>query len=142
MAQVATLYISSSLEDVPPATVSGKQAFIVTVISLSNCAGRLIVGSAAEKVQKSYGLHRPVWLILAASTFLFGSLSARAAAVPDDLVLPSMLFGVAYGSFFGLAPVSAAFNPYVLMHDKSTHLFVVDMKVLVADFFGLPHFST
>lgn len=142
--QVTTLFASSSSEEVPPASITSKQAYFVTAISLSNCFGRIAFGAAAEKVQKSaLRINRPAWLILSAGCLLMGQLSAKWARSPDDLLLPSLLNGMAYGSFFGLSPVSKQLTLLCVWTRLAKMLTLgTCFQVLIVDYFGLKHFST
>lgn len=93
--QVTTLYASSEDGATTASVISAAQAYYVTAISLSNCLGRIAFGAASEKVQTSWRINRTVWLFVAAVCLLIGQTTAKSAKSPDDLMMPSILNGMA-----------------------------------------------
>lgn len=102
--------LASPNED--PKSVARSQAHLVALLSVFNCAGRLLVGFLAD----TFTHHAPErvrfariwWLVATASGFAVSQVLAGQAERVEGLgglALPTAVLGLAYGSLFGNMPV-------------------------------------
>ncbi|KAJ9107002.1 hypothetical protein QFC19_002870 [Naganishia cerealis] len=88
-----------------PREVAKVQARQVSVISIWNCLGRIIMGLVSDFAKTRYGVNR-VWFTLAiALLFLASQLSVQMTTDMYALSLVSALLGSAYGMLFALLPI-------------------------------------
>ncbi|WVQ75306.1 hypothetical protein IAR50_004922 [Cryptococcus sp. DSM 104548] len=97
--------------------ISGWQAKQVGLVSLWNCAGRLIGGIYSDYIKTHHQVRRIWSLPLVSLIFILSQLSALSTSSPSLLWLTSSLLGLAYGSLFNVMPM------------------------LVLEWFGMRHFS-
>ncbi|GAA6032830.1 hypothetical protein JCM8097_000817 [Rhodosporidiobolus ruineniae] len=93
-------------------SVAASQAYLVSLLSLMNCAGRLTVGFSSDLSTHHAPLKlrfaRIWWIVITALLFVLSQLLAsqvdRITGV-RGLALPTVLTGFAYGFLFGSTPV-------------------------------------
>ncbi|KAG9105291.1 hypothetical protein FRC07_009422, partial [Ceratobasidium sp. 392] len=95
-----------------------KQTAQVSIISIANSAGRILIGLSADYGKNAYNAPRSYFLVLVSSVAILSQLVLMNAEIPEHLWMTSTLLGLAYGATFGLCPV------------------------LVIEWFGLAHFSS
>ncbi|KAG8679035.1 hypothetical protein FRC09_019311, partial [Ceratobasidium sp. 395] len=84
-----------------------RQTAQVSVISIANSAGRLLIGLGADYGRNAYDAPRSYFLILVSLVAILSQLVLMNAEIPDHLWMTSSLLGLAYGATFGLCPVLA-----------------------------------
>ncbi|EUC66581.1 MFS general substrate transporter [Rhizoctonia solani AG-3 Rhs1AP] len=82
-----------------------RQAAQVSIISLANAAGRLLIGFGADHGKNKYDAPRSYFLVVTAIVAIASQVSLMYAEIPDHLWMTSGLLGLAYGATFGLCPV-------------------------------------
>jgi len=101
------------------------QAAQVSIVSVMNCLGRLLIGACdanrlitfrtscnrmllsgviADHGKHSLGVRRCFWLIPISLLFIISQIIARNTTTPDTLWLSSACIGASYGAMFSLAP--------------------------------------
>ncbi|KAJ7618509.1 major facilitator superfamily domain-containing protein [Roridomyces roridus] len=93
------------------------QAAQVSLISIMNFSGRIVIGVLSDNLKNRFGLPRSYSAILVSTLFFFSQLLAAQIGDVQSLWKASMLVGFSYGTIFGLWPT------------------------LCIEFFGLSHFS-
>ncbi|KAJ7647252.1 major facilitator superfamily domain-containing protein [Roridomyces roridus] len=93
------------------------QAAQVSVISIMNFSGRIVIGVLSDNLKNRFGLPRSYSTIFVSTLFFFSQLLATQISDVQDLWKASMLVGFSYGTIFGLWPT------------------------VCIEFFGLSHFS-
>ncbi|KAJ7070365.1 major facilitator superfamily domain-containing protein [Mycena belliarum] len=96
---------------------SRSQATQVSMISIMNFFGRILIGLISDSVKNRFGLPRSYSLVLVSTLFFFSQLLAAQITDVTDLWKASLLVGLSYGTIFGLFPT------------------------VCIEFFGLSHFS-
>ncbi|KAL1741130.1 major facilitator superfamily domain-containing protein [Schizophyllum fasciatum] len=86
------------------AVASALQATQVSILSLMNCAGRVVTGLASDFVKTRMGRVRSVLLIAIASCFLISQIMAANIDDPASLWMATAALGFSYGSLFGVMP--------------------------------------
>ncbi|KAJ9114715.1 hypothetical protein QFC22_005591 [Naganishia vaughanmartiniae] len=90
---------------VDPIQVAKVQATQVSVVSIWNCLGRIMMGLVSDFAKTRYGIDR-VWFIpTIALLFLASQLSAQMTQDMFTLSRVSGLLGTAYGMLFALLPI-------------------------------------
>ncbi|CAE7230296.1 unnamed protein product [Rhizoctonia solani] len=84
---------------------SERQAAQVSIISLANAAGRLLIGLGADHGKNKYDAPRSYFLVVTAIVAIASQVTLMYAEIPDHLWMTSGLLGLAYGATFGLCPV-------------------------------------
>ncbi|OCF33961.1 hypothetical protein I316_04307 [Kwoniella heveanensis BCC8398] len=97
--------------------VSGWQAKQVGLVSIWNCAGRIIGGVVSDFGKTKYHISRIWFLPVVAILFIISQVSALETTRVQSLWMVSSLLGLAYGSLFNVLPM------------------------LVLEWFGMRHFS-
>ncbi|KAG9095268.1 hypothetical protein FS749_010777 [Ceratobasidium sp. UAMH 11750] len=95
-----------------------RQATQVSIISIANSAGRLLIGLSADHGKNVYDAPRSYFLVLTSLIAILSQVVLMNAEIPDHVWMTSSLLGLAYGAAFGLCPV------------------------LTIEWFGLGHFSS
>lgn len=95
-----------------PRQVAAHQATLVSLLSVFNCAGRLVSGGLSDfflhRAPPRWRFPRVWWQLLTSVAFLLSQVAAsRATGVTGwrGLALPTMLTGFAHGSLFGMSGV-------------------------------------
>ena len=83
---------------------SAWQAAQVSIISLANCFGRIIIGFIADAVKSRVHVPRSFCMPLVSSLFIFALLLLIAINDVHHLWAASGFIGFAYGCWFGLLP--------------------------------------
>ena len=98
--------------DMDPRTISKTQANLVSLLSLSNCGGRLLAGFTGDWLAHHAPLHMRVsrvWLLVPMTLgFILSQFLARSAFSIDGLrglTPPTILTGICYGWLFAVSPV-------------------------------------
>ncbi|WVR04228.1 hypothetical protein IAU60_001228 [Kwoniella sp. DSM 27419] len=97
--------------------VAGYQAKQVGLVSLWNCAGRIIGGIGSDFAKTKYRIGRIWFLPVVCILFIISQLAALHTTQVQSLWMVSSLLGLAYGSLFNVLPM------------------------LVLEWFGMKHFS-
>ncbi|KAH7343585.1 major facilitator superfamily domain-containing protein [Rhizoctonia solani] len=82
-----------------------RQAAQVSIISLANAAGRILIGLGADHGKNKYDTPRSYFLIVTAVIAIASQVTLMYAEIPNHLWMTSGLLGLAYGATFGLCPV-------------------------------------
>ncbi|KAG8742355.1 hypothetical protein FRC10_001636 [Ceratobasidium sp. 414] len=82
-----------------------RQATQVSIISVANSAGRLLIGLGADHGKNVYDTPRSYFLVLTSLLAILSQLVLMNAEIPDHVWMTSSLLGLAYGATFGLCPV-------------------------------------
>ncbi|KAG9309730.1 major facilitator superfamily domain-containing protein [Chiua virens] len=93
------------------------QAAQVSVLSLGNFAGRILIGLISDFTHNRLHLPRTYCLCIVSSLFIVSQATAIAVSSVKTLWIATLLLGLAYGSLFGSLPA------------------------IMIDWFGLAHFS-
>ncbi|EKM58967.1 uncharacterized protein PHACADRAFT_249103 [Phanerochaete carnosa HHB-10118-sp] len=93
------------------------QATQVSMVSITNCLGRILIGMIADSTKNHLRLPRSLCICLVAAAFIVSQVTVYAVDDVRDLWKGSALLGLAYGGLFGLFPT------------------------ITIEWFGLPHFS-
>lgn len=123
------------------ASVQQLQARQVSAISLCNASGRIIIGLLSDfLVNRTGSATKRVWLLIVVTTLAFASqlLAAKPGAIETvhDLLLVSMLTGLAYGTLFGICPV-LVFEWFGMAHFSQNYGFVSLSPVVAGNVFNL-----
>ncbi|QRV72964.1 major facilitator superfamily transporter [Ceratobasidium sp. AG-Ba] len=113
-----------------------RQATQVSIISIANSAGRLLIGLSADYGKNNYDTPRSYFLIVISLTAIMSQLVLMNAELPDHIWMTSSLLGLAYGATFGLCPV-LAIEWFGLGHFSSNWGFVSFAPVLSGNLFNL-----
>ncbi|CAE6390851.1 unnamed protein product [Rhizoctonia solani] len=90
-----------------------RQAAQVSIISLANAAGRLLIGFGADHGKNKYDAPRSYFLVITAVVAIASQVTLMYAEIPDHLWMASGLLGLAYGATFGLCPVLTIEWPFL-----------------------------
>lgn len=91
--------------DFDPIEVAKLQAAQVSIISIYNCLGRIVMGFVSDIFKNRFRVKR-VWFCCVTSIFfVISQLAAQSATNVNNLWHVSALLGFAYGNIFGLLPV-------------------------------------
>ncbi|CAE6420344.1 putative membrane protein YMR155W OS=Saccharomyces cerevisiae (strain ATCC 204508 / S288c) GN=YMR155W PE=1 SV=1 [Rhizoctonia solani AG-1 IB] len=82
-----------------------RQAAQVSIISIANAAGRILIGLGADHGKNKYDAPRSYFLVITALVAIASQVSLMYAEIPNHLWMSSGLLGLAYGATFGLCPV-------------------------------------
>ncbi|KAH9928843.1 major facilitator superfamily domain-containing protein [Fomitopsis serialis] len=93
------------------------QATQVSIVSVTNCAGRFFVGMVADFVRNYLQRPRSFCITVVAAIFIVSQVTCYYVSTVENLWRASALLGLAYGCMFGLFPT------------------------ICIEWFGLPHFS-
>ncbi|TPX59123.1 hypothetical protein SpCBS45565_g07826 [Spizellomyces sp. 'palustris'] len=88
-----------------PVLISKAQARQVSIISVFNCAGRIITGLASDTAQRKWGTHRLSFMIMGAGLLAVTQAALAVSSSMDVLHIWTALVGFSYGSLFSSAPV-------------------------------------
>ncbi|KAF8341288.1 major facilitator superfamily domain-containing protein [Cantharellus anzutake] len=113
------------------------QAAHVSIISITNCLGRVIIGLVADFCKHRFSVRRVAWFIPITFVFIlsqFLGLSATSAQMP--LNLASVTLGFAYGATWSLAPTITA-EWFGLAHFSQNWGFVAVAPILGGNLFSL-----
>lgn len=80
------------------------QAHQVAILSVANCAGRVLSGTFSDTLKSQLRLPRITAVFLAWSLCLAAMLSAKSITSVDHMWVPSVLVGLFYGAIFGAFP--------------------------------------
>lgn len=86
-------------------TVAQAQTQQVSLLSLTNCAGRIIIGLISDYSHKKYKLNRAWWAAVISSAFVLSQVVAQSTKVPGQLGWATAMIGLSYGSLFAIGPV-------------------------------------
>ncbi|KAF4600466.1 MFS transporter superfamily protein [Pleurotus pulmonarius] len=114
MSQALYAYNNTAYDDVK---AQKWQAVQVSTISITNFAGRIIIGLISDITKVRFKLPRSYCLVLVSSTLLASQYVATHIESIDSLWIASGILGLGYGSMFSLFPA------------------------MCIEWFGLPHFS-
>ncbi|GAK62491.1 MFS general substrate transporter [Moesziomyces antarcticus] len=122
-------------------SVQQMQARQVSLISLCNFSGRIIIGLLSDwLVNRTASAANRVWLLVVVTTLAFGSqlLAAFPGAVDtvDRLFAVSALTGLAYGTLFGVCP-TLVFEWFGMKHFSQNYGFVSLSPVVAGNVFNL-----
>ncbi|TFY63639.1 hypothetical protein EVJ58_g3140 [Rhodofomes roseus] len=93
------------------------QATQVSIVSITNCAGRFFIGMVADFVRNYLQRPRSFCITVVAAIFIVSQVTCYYVSAVENLWKASALLGLAYGCMFGLFPT------------------------ICIEWFGLPHFS-
>jgi len=93
------------------------QATQVSIVSVTNCAGRFFIGMVADFVRNYLQRPRSFCITVVAAIFIVSQVTCYYVSTVENLWRASALLGLAYGCMFGLFPT------------------------ICIEWFGLPHFS-
>ena len=80
------------------------QATQVSLFSIANCVGRIVLGSAADFGKHHWGWHRSYWMSVVSVIFILSQIFAFSVEDVKSLWRASTALGFAYGGMFGLFP--------------------------------------
>ncbi|KAI5887407.1 MFS general substrate transporter [Schizophyllum commune H4-8] len=103
--------------DYDDSVASALQATQVSILSVSNCAGRISAGFASDFVKTRLGRVRSTLFVVIALGFFVSQVLTASTDSPESLWMATAVLGFSYGSLFGTMPA------------------------MVIDRFGLEHFS-
>jgi len=83
---------------------SAWQAAQVSVLSLANFSGRVVIGIVADTAKSRFRVPRSFCLPLVAALFILSQLSLMVIGDVHHLWMASVLLGLGYGCWFGLLP--------------------------------------
>ncbi|CAE6458669.1 unnamed protein product [Rhizoctonia solani] len=113
-----------------------RQAAQVSIISIANAAGRLLIGLGADHGKNKYDAPRSYFLVITAIVAIASQVTLMYAEVPDHLWMSSGLLGLAYGATFGLCPV-LTIEWFGISHFSGNWGFVSLAPVLSGNLFNL-----
>lgn len=113
-----------------------RQAAQVSIISVANSAGRLLIGLSADHGKNKYDAPRSYFLVIVSLVAIMSQLALMYAEVPDHLWMTSGLLGLAYGGTFGLCPV-ITIEWFGMSHFSANWGFVSLAPVLSGNLFNL-----
>ncbi|KAF8607493.1 MFS general substrate transporter [Ceratobasidium sp. AG-I] len=113
-----------------------RQAAQVSIISVANSAGRLLIGLSADHGKNNYDTPRSYFLVVTSVIAILSQLVLMNAEVPDHIWMTSTLLGLAYGATFGLCPV-LTIEWFGLSHFSANWGFVSLAPVLSGNLFNL-----
>ncbi|GAC96745.1 hypothetical protein PHSY_004329 [Pseudozyma hubeiensis SY62] len=122
-------------------SVQQLQAKQVSVISLCNFSGRIIIGLLSDwLVNKTGSAANRVWMLIVVTTLAFASQVVAASpgliSTVDDLFAVSALTGLAYGTLFGVCP-TLVFEWFGMQHFSQNYGFVSLSPVVAGNVFNL-----
>ncbi|TIA88886.1 hypothetical protein E3P89_03091 [Wallemia ichthyophaga] len=85
--------------------VEQAQARQVSLLSLMNCAGRILIGLSSDFMYKKYKLDRAWWAAIISALFFISQIVAQSIQLPVHLSWATALIGLSYGSLFAIGPV-------------------------------------
>ncbi|EJU05967.1 MFS general substrate transporter [Dacryopinax primogenitus] len=88
-----------------PDGYSKLQAAQVSIVSIFNCLGRILIGVSSDVSQHHLGAKRSYLLSFVALSFIVSQLVAARISYATHLWVASMLLGLSYGSVFGIMPM-------------------------------------
>jgi hypothetical protein len=80
------------------------QATQVSLISIANCVGRIVLGSVADFGKHHLGWHRQYWMSVISALFILSQIFVFSVGDVTSLWKASAALGFAYGGMFGLFP--------------------------------------
>jgi Major Facilitator Superfamily len=83
---------------------SGGQRSTVLVLSVMNCAGRLVAGFASDFFARSRNLPRAWWIVLSCGLMAVAHFSLVVVSTPEALLPGVMIAGFAYGGLMASTP--------------------------------------
>ncbi|KAI4521246.1 MFS general substrate transporter [Schizophyllum commune Loenen D] len=86
------------------AAAAALQATQVSILSVMNCAGRIVIGLASDFVKTRLGRVRSILLVGVASSLFVSQVLAGNIDDPSSLWMATALLGFSYGSLFGVMP--------------------------------------
>ncbi|KAL1688246.1 major facilitator superfamily domain-containing protein [Schizophyllum commune] len=86
------------------AAAAALQATQVSILSVMNCAGRIVIGLASDFVKTRLGRVRSVLLVGVALSLFVSQVLAGNIDDPSSLWMATALLGFSYGSLFGVMP--------------------------------------
>ncbi|KAJ1308851.1 hypothetical protein OPQ81_004539 [Rhizoctonia solani] len=113
-----------------------RQAAQVSIISIANAAGRLLIGLGADHGKNNYDAPRSYFLVITAIIAIASQVTLMYAEIPDHLWMASGLLGLAYGATFGLCPV-LTIEWFGISHFSGNWGFVSLAPVLSGNLFNL-----
>ncbi|KAG7528448.1 hypothetical protein FFLO_06157 [Filobasidium floriforme] len=94
---------------------SKHQALQVSLISISNCIGRLVMGCASDYTQNTFHLSRRLFLVPIGLSFAVSQVLAHDTDAIEGLWKTSLTLGFAYGCIFSLLPM-IVLEAFGIMH--------------------------
>ncbi|KND00592.1 uncharacterized protein SPPG_03716 [Spizellomyces punctatus DAOM BR117] len=85
--------------------ISKAQARQVSIISIFNCAGRIVTGLGSDTAQRRWGTHRLSFMIMGAGLLAVTQAGLAISPSMDVLHIWTALVGFSYGSLFSSGPV-------------------------------------
>lgn len=85
--------------------VEQAQARQVSLLSLTNCGGRILIGLSSDFMHNKYKLDRAWWAAIISGIFLISQIVAQSIQMPVHLGWATALIGLSYGSLFAIGPV-------------------------------------
>lgn len=109
---VARALILANDGEVDPADVQRLQAVQVAIISVCNCATRMVAGVLSDYLKRNYGLQRLWVMYLSLILMSAGHVASMIVTNESHLWVVSTLIGLGYGVIFGIYPtiVSESFG--------------------------------
>ncbi|KAH6570651.1 hypothetical protein BASA50_002788 [Batrachochytrium salamandrivorans] len=105
MNNIGSIVLAILPENTDSAKASAIQAFMVSMISLFNCLGRIVTGVASDKAQVYFGTQRLTFLIIGSMFILLAqTMGLLMVSSIATLTLCTCILGFGYGSIFSSTP--------------------------------------
>lgn len=101
---IAQVLYAHGNDNYDEAAAAQLQATQVSVISVFNFSGRVLIGLLSDHVKTKMHRQRSYCLILVAAGFLLSQIAASFVTQEEDLWKASLILGISYGGMFGLLP--------------------------------------
>ncbi|KAG8992142.1 hypothetical protein FRB94_011943 [Tulasnella sp. JGI-2019a] len=112
------------------------QAAQVSVTSVANCLGRVIIGISADSVHSRWGAPRVYFATAVSVLFLVSQLLLMNITLVGQLWQASAALGLAYGGMFGLLPV-VTYEWFGLKHFSENWGFISVAPIIAGNIFSL-----
>lgn len=101
---IAQVLYAHGNDNYDEAAAAQLQATQVSVISVFNFSGRVLIGLLSDHVKTKLHRQRSYCLIIVAFGFLLSQITASFVTQEEDLWKASLILGISYGGMFGLLP--------------------------------------
>ena len=88
-----------------PIEVEQAQTKQVSLLSLNNCFGRILIGLTSDVMRRRYNIDRSFWLCVISISFIISQIVAQSIENPAHIGWATSLIGLSYGSLFAMGPV-------------------------------------
>lgn len=116
--------------------VSAWQTAQVSILSISNCAGRILIGMISDFMQTYLHLPRAYSLCIVSSLFIISQMAVMSVSSITALWMASVMVGVAYGSLLGVLP-SVVIDWFGLAHQSENSGWVMLSPLPSVNFFAI-----